>query len=221
MEKFLDQSLQDELSRIFTSLVHPVKITFFTTKENCEYCDQIEALLGEVTSLSDKLNLEIYDIDADADLARKFNVNEAPVFLLTGDDEGGGFDYHIRFFGMPGGHEFTSLINDLLLVSQRDSGLQPETRQFLMNLQQPVHLQVFVTPTCPYCPQAVVLAHQMALESEKVTADMIEAIEFPDLSNEFNVSGVPQTTINLGLGTVVGAVPEEMLVEEIKKSLAV
>jgi len=59
----------------------------------------------------------------------------------------------------------------------------------------------------------------MALESPMVEAEMIEAMEFPDLSNRFNVSGVPQTTINSGKGTVVGAVPEQNLIAEIMRSL--
>ncbi len=53
-----------------------------------------------------------------------------------------------------------------------------------------------------------------------ITAEMIEAYEFPELSNQFGVSGVPQTTINAGIGTVVGAVPESYLIEEIKRVLA-
>lgn len=65
----------------------------------------------------------------------------------------------------------------------------------------------------------MVLAHQMALENQNVQAEMIEAMEFPDLSEQFNVSGVPQTTINAGSGTVVGAVPEEYLLSELMRSL--
>jgi hypothetical protein len=59
----------------------------------------------------------------------------------------------------------------------------------------------------------------MALESPMVESEMIEAMEFPELSNRFGVSGVPQTTINQGAGTVIGAVPEENLVAEIMRSL--
>lgn len=65
----------------------------------------------------------------------------------------------------------------------------------------------------------MLLAFQMALESPLVQAEMIEATEFPELSNQFSVSGVPQTTINLGAGTVVGAYPEEQLLEEIQFAL--
>jgi predicted DsbA family dithiol-disulfide isomerase len=65
----------------------------------------------------------------------------------------------------------------------------------------------------------VVLAHQMAMENALVTAEMVEAMEFPDLADRFNVSGVPQTSINDGLGTVVGAAPEEYLLQEINQAL--
>jgi hypothetical protein len=65
----------------------------------------------------------------------------------------------------------------------------------------------------------VLLAHQMALESPLIEAESIEAMEFPDLSERFNVSGVPQTTINGGAATVVGAVPEEYLLAEIQRAV--
>jgi hypothetical protein len=64
-----------------------------------------------------------------------------------------------------------------------------------------------------------VLAHQMAMESPLVEAEAIEASEFPELADRFNVSGVPQTTINFGAGTVVGAVPEEHLITEIQQAM--
>jgi hypothetical protein len=82
-------------------------------------------------------------------------------------------------------------------------------------------MQVFVTPTCPYCPNAVLLAHQMAMENPgMIRAEGVEATEFPELSNRFGVSGVPQTTINAGAGTVIGAVPESQLFSEIRRVLA-
>jgi predicted DsbA family dithiol-disulfide isomerase len=59
----------------------------------------------------------------------------------------------------------------------------------------------------------------MAMQSPLVEAEMVEAMEFPELAERFGVSGVPQTTINFGAGTVVGAVPEDYLVEEIRQVL--
>jgi hypothetical protein len=59
----------------------------------------------------------------------------------------------------------------------------------------------------------------MAMESPLVEAEMVEAMEFPDLADRFNVSGVPQTTINQGAGTVVGATPEDYLLSEIQRTM--
>ena len=64
------------------------------------------------------------------------------------------------------------------------------------------------------------LAHQIAMESPFVQSEMVEAMEFQELSNRHGVSGVPQTTINDGAGTVVGAVPESNLVAEIQRALS-
>jgi hypothetical protein len=65
----------------------------------------------------------------------------------------------------------------------------------------------------------VVLAHRLALASPMVTADAVEATEFPELSGKYKISGVPHTVINEGAGNMIGAAPEDMLVEEIRKAL--
>jgi len=158
-------------------------------------------------------------MEEDANIAGEYKVDKAPGLVIAGRDGDQILDYGIRYAGIPSGHEFSSLINTLLLVSARDSGLSQDTRQALSELSQPVNLMVFVTPTCPYCPRAVVLAHQMAMESPMVEAEMVEATEFSELSMRFGVSGVPQTTINEGAGMMVGAVPEDQLLNEIHNAL--
>jgi predicted DsbA family dithiol-disulfide isomerase len=64
----------------------------------------------------------------------------------------------------------------------------------------------------------VVLAHRLAMESEWITADMVEATEFPHLANKYQVYGVPRTVINETFH-IEGAVPEPMLVNELMKVL--
>jgi glutaredoxin-like protein len=176
-------------------------------------------LVQQVTAISDKLTLSVYDLEDDVEIARQYNITMAPGLVIAAQDGDQIKDFGVRLAGIPSGYEFSSLIQDLILVSSRDSGLSATTRQALKELNKPVLLQVFVTPTCPYCPQAVVLAHQMAIESPLVQAEMVEAIEFPDLANRHNVSGVPQTTINDGAGTLIGAAPEDDLMTEILNAL--
>lgn len=219
MTDLLNEEVKDQVRQVFEQLQEPIQVLFFGRKTECEYCDDTRQLVEEVVDLSDKLELEAYDLDDNAGIAEQYKVDKAPGIVIAGRDGDQILDYGIRYAGIPSGHEFSSLVHDLVLVSGRQSGLNQRTRDFLAKLDKPVHLQVFVTPTCPYCPRAVVLAHQMALESPMVEAEMVEAMEFPDLSNRFRVSGVPQTTINHGAGTVVGAVPEDNLLAEIMRAM--
>ncbi len=218
MEALLNTEIANQVKEAFTQLDKEVEVLFFGRQEDCEFCDQTLQLIEEVTNLSDKLFFSIYDVEIDTEQAAKFNVDKTPGLVITGREDGQLIDFGIRYAGVPSGHEFSSLIQDIILVSGRDSRLSQQTRDFLADLTEPVSLQVFVTPTCPYCPQSVILAHQMAMESPLVQAEMVEAMEFPELSSRHGVSGVPQTTINDGAGHLVGAVPESQLMAEILRS---
>jgi glutaredoxin-like protein len=220
MEKVLDQSIVKQIQQAFEGMKEPVQVLLFTSKNNCDYCSETQQLLEEVTALNDNLQFTVHDIDEDPEMAGRYNVTNAPGIVIAAKDEQDVKNLGIQFSGIPSGHEFSTLINDILMVSRRDSGLDGKTREFLKNLDQPLHLQVFVTPTCPYCPRAVLLAHQMAMENPMmIRAEGVEATEFPELASRFNVRGVPQTVINAGSGMVVGAVPEQNLLAEIMRAL--
>lgn len=219
MAVLLNEVVQSQVRDAFEGLKQTVHILFFGTEEQCQFCADTLQLAREVTGLSDLLKLSIFDVEGDAAVAEHYNVQLTPGMVIAGEDDDGPVDYGIRYAGVPSGHEFSSLIQDILLVSSRDSGLNEVTREFLAELTEPVLLQVFVTPTCPYCPRAVLTAHQMAMESPLVEAEMVEATEFPELSHRHQVMGVPDTVINQGIGKVVGAVPEGRLVIEIKNVL--
>lgn len=95
-----------------------------------------------VAALSGKLSFEVYDFVADEDQARKYHVDKIPATVIVGDK-----DYGIRFFGIPSGYEFGSVISAIAMVSKRESGLTAETKKKLATLTKPLHLEVFVTPT--------------------------------------------------------------------------
>jgi glutaredoxin-like protein len=220
MEKLLNEQVVSQISQSFEQMKEPVQILFFGSQDNCEYCTDTRQLLEEVAAIDEKLGLSIYDLQDNADMAAKFNVDKVPAIVIAARDGDQIANFGIQYSGIPAGHEFSTLINDIVLVSGRDSGLGVETREFLRNLEKPLYLQVFVTPTCPHCPRAVLLAHQMAMENPTmIRAEGVEATEFPELANQFNVRGVPQTVINAGMGTVVGAMPEKNLLAEIMRAV--
>ena len=147
MATLLNADVIKQIEDAFAPMKEAVQIMYFGQKEGCDYCADTRQLIEEVVEISDKLSLEIYDLDDDADVAEKFNVDKAPGIVIAGKNGDTVSDYGIRYAGIPSGHEFTSLIQDILLVSGRDSGLTQETRDFLKELTEPVLLQVFVTPT--------------------------------------------------------------------------
>ena len=147
MAQLLNDDINQQIREVFVGLKGPVHIMFFGSKANCAYCDDTRQLVEEVVALSDLLSIEIYDIEADADLAAKYNVDKAPGVVIAAKEGEQVTDFGVRLAGIPSGHEFTSLIQDILLVSNRDSGLNPQTREFLKGLDKPILLQVFVTPT--------------------------------------------------------------------------
>jgi glutaredoxin-like protein len=220
MEKVLDPQIIKQIQQVFDEIEQPVQVLLFTSNDTCDYCNETEQLLEEVAALNHKIELSVHDIDQEPEMASRYSVANTPGIVIAAKDEQDVKNLGIQFSGIPSGHEFSTLINDILMVSRRDSGLDAKTREYLKNLDKPLHLQVFVTPTCPYCPRAVLLAHQMAMENPKmILAEGVEATEFPELANRFNVHGVPQTVINAGVGMVVGAVPEQNLLAQIRQAL--
>jgi len=147
MDELLNEEVRGQIREIFEQLKEPVQVLFFGSEKDCEYCDDTRRLVQEVTALSDKLDLSVHDFDEEGQLAQQYRVDKVPGLVLAGRDGDQILDYGIRYAGIPSGHEFSSLIHDLILVSGRDSGLNEQTREFLASLDKPVHLQVFVTPT--------------------------------------------------------------------------
>lgn len=147
MEKLLNEQVTGQIQQAFAKLSNPVQILFFGAQENCEYCAETLQLLTEISALDERVSLSTHDLQADAALAAKFQVNKAPAIIIAGKDGDEILDLGIQFSGIPSGYEFSTLINDILLASERDSGLSDETREFLKTLKQPLLMQVFVTPT--------------------------------------------------------------------------
>lgn len=199
------------LQNLFAKVPKKVRVLVFVDGEQgrCQYCGQTAELIQEVASLSDRVAYEVVDIRQHPERAQSYDVDKVPALVLLRED---GTDTRVRYFGIPAGYEFGSLIEDLVDVSHERTRLSESTREKLSRITQPVHIQVFVTPTCPYCPKAVRLAHQFAMESPFVRADMVEALEFPELADRYGVYGVPKTVIN-DREEVEGAVPEAVMLQ--------
>ncbi len=188
-------------------------------RPGCEGCGPTAQLAAEIAAAFPLVQAETVSDDGGAASAARleaFGVERFPALAVTAGD-GREPDNGIRFYGFPGGYEFDSLLDAIDRVGRGDAGLSPELADYLGTAgAAPMHLQVFITPTCPYCPRMVQLAHRMALASPRVTADMIDAVEFPDLADRYGVRGVPLTVVDESI-FVEGGVPEQQLLRELRE----
>jgi glutaredoxin-like protein len=146
-----------QLQQEFAQLTDPVKLVFFTQEVDCDYCPLTQQILEELVGLSDKLQLQIYNFATDKDAVAKYKIArvpaiavvrlETPKLIVTGKEQPRERDYNIRYYGIPSGFEFASLVGDIVDVSKGDSGLSAGTKTALAKLTAPLHLQVFSTPT--------------------------------------------------------------------------
>ena len=210
----LNDEVREETRKFLGDLTDPVELVIFTREDECQFCNETRELMEEIAALSDLVTAEIFDIEKDKEKADELGIDKVPAVAVIGAE-----DYGVRFFGIPSGYEFTSILHSIKAVAAGKTELSEESLQALSELTQPVHLQVFVTPTCPYCPPAVLLGHYMAIASPMVRSDMVEASEFPELAVKYDVMGVPRTVINETVH-IEGSAPEPMVLEKLQEALA-
>jgi len=199
----LDESAKSKIKEFLTDMEDEVQIEFFTQEIECNNCKQTHQFLTEVAELSNNLSMTVYDFVENEDIAKEKGIERIPAVTLLDKD---GNDYGIKFYGVPGGYEVNSFLKAILEVSGNEEEIDDEIMERINNIGQKVNIKVFVSLSCPYCPKAVQNAHTLALKNENITGEMIETSSFPELTNKYNVSGVPQIVINEE-NELVGAQP--------------
>jgi glutaredoxin-like protein len=140
--RVLEEKEKRLVTELFKNLKNPVKLINFTQELECQFCRETRKLLKEVSELSDKVSLEIYNFQLDKEKVSQYGVDKIPATVIEGDK-----DYGVRYYGMITGYEFATLLQDIVDVSKRESGLSPKTKEQLKKLNQKIHLQVFTTAT--------------------------------------------------------------------------
>jgi glutaredoxin-like protein len=206
---FLDDKTRADIREVLGELPGTVALKLFTREHDCPTCGDLVQLLGELAATHPSIQLETLDMDRAPGLAGTYGVTQAPTLVVAGAEDRG-----VRFLGTPAGFEFAALLDAIKAVSRGTSALAPELQQALAGLTRPVDIKVFVTPTCPYCAPAVSTAHQIALASKGVTAQMIETMEFPEMAEAYSVRGVPRIVIDDQV-VIEGAIPPRRFVEAV------
>ncbi len=210
----IEDKILNEIKGMFQTIETDVTLHMFTKRDHCLLCNETLNLVQQVTAQSDKVTLKLCECDINSEEAKKWKIERHPAIVVEGQSKG-----LIRFYGIPSGYEFGSLIESIIMSGKTNgSDLEPELVEEIKAIDKPLHLQVFVTPTCPYCPTAVLNAFKLAMLNENIIADMVEATEFQELSMKYQVQGVPKTVIN-DSWDVVGGVPPQALMEKVRLAL--
>jgi hypothetical protein len=147
---------------------------FVPGQHACQSCEETHELLDELVALSDQLHLTVHDVDAEPSAATRYNVAVVPTVIIrrragadasatgstsaaepaVGTEEpdasratAAELGANVRFLGLPGGYEFSTLLADVVDVSKGRTDLSPAALEAVRAIDTPVHIQVFVTPT--------------------------------------------------------------------------
>ena len=209
-EEMVSEELAAKLASILDSLPHRVKIHLFTEKgRNDPLNDAARNVVSVFSELSGKVTLEEHGLEHT--LAKKWNVQRSPTILLDPEN------YQIRWLGAPAGQESQAFLQAILLIGSRRGGLSDQSLKVMRKIDSSRDVKVFVSVTCPYCPQQVVNTVKVAVENpELVSVEIIDTMANQDLAVKYGVQGVPQTFAN-GKLIASGAQPEELFILSLQK----
>ena len=203
-QQLINERSRKELAAKFRhELRDEVGLSVFAGPENKAYCDFALQLCHELNELDGRIVPTVYQ--GDSKEASRLGITRTPTVLI-GWDQG----YKVRYTGAPIGEEAGAFIETIALVSRGESGLQEDSKTTLQNLDRSVSIQVYVAPDCPQCPRAVLMAHQVAIESKEwVQSECVEASQNRDLARRFNLTSVPRQVMNEDMDAVSVGVQQE------------
>lgn len=213
MKKLLNEEATNQVKKVLSQMKEKVTFVLFTKTGECYTCAETRSLLKEVSELSDKITLVEKDIQNDRDDALLYDITLVPSFVILDKD---GIYKGVKFNGIPAGHEINSFLSAILDMSGLKYEINKNIIERLNKINKNVNIKVFVALNCPHCPAAVSKAHRLAILNNNITAEMIEAQTFAELSKKYGVSGVPKIVIN-ETHELVGNQPVEAFIDELER----
>ena len=191
------QQVLARLKQTFADMSHSIDLIMFAyPAEDNPFTQANRQVIRAFRQISDKITFREYSMDHE--LARKYGAVHSPTLVVAPDR------YHIRWIGAPMGEEGRTFLELLMLVGGGDSRLSDQSRAVIRKIADPRELKVFVSPSCPYCPQEAVNAIRAAIEApEQISLEIIDIQCAPELAEPYGANSVPQAFANevqIGLG---------------------
>ncbi|MBU2549194.1 MAG: FAD-dependent oxidoreductase [Proteobacteria bacterium] len=209
-DRFFARDVQDQLEKVFEAIPNEVKVYLFADPE--DKSREIELgrdLLAAFQEVTDKIQIREYDLSHK--IARKLKIDRSPTIAFAPDS------YSIRYLGIPLGEEGRTLVETIVLVGLKTANLNEQTQKVLGRIGEPRKLRVFVSPTCPYCPQQAVNAIKAAIERpDMISVEIVDTSFNTDLAERYQAFSVPQTFADDVL-IAKGAQPQELFAASLEK----
>jgi len=204
------QQIRKELTDLFQAVHFEIPIFLFAQPgTNDVFSDVARQALRFFRQLTDKIVLREHTLSHDT--AKNWEVNHSPTLIFDPDR------YNIRWLGAPMGEEGRIFLEALILIGSRKSNLNGQSLQVLKKIDQPRHIKVFVSASCPYCPQQALNALKAAVEKpDLVSLEIIDIQANPELATQYSAHSVPQTYAN-DILIAQGAQPEELFMLSLEK----
>ena len=204
------QAYMQQLKATFEQLPNDIPLYLFTAKGHEDvFTHANREVIRAFRQLSDKITLREYDLDHK--LAKEWKVTHSPTLVIAPEK------YGIHWLGAPMGEEARTFLEILILIGLGQSQLSDQALKVIKKIDSARHIKIFVSPTCPYCPQQAINAVKAAIEMpDNISLEIIDIQSEPELADQYSAQSVPQAYANdILIGQ--GAQPEEVFILSLEK----
>ena len=182
-DELFTKEMRQQLDTVFTRMKQPLLLKLYLDKRPISA--ELESFISALVAISDKLELEVCDRQAQETFAPCVEV-----CLADGTPTG------LAFHGVPSGHEFTSFVLGLYNAAGPGQVIDEDTKRQIEAITEAVDIKILVTLSCTMCPDLVVATQRIAAENPNVTAHVYDIRHFEDLKNQYNIMSVPCMVVN-------------------------
>lgn len=188
--KLISEEMEAQITQIFQNLTSNIVLKAILDRNDAKSLE-LGSLLISLEKCSKHISVELYDIGERNDLDALLEAKHLPVVGLWREDYVG-----IRFHGVPGGKELNSFISGICACGGSGTPLDKKPKKLLDKLNQPVHMEVFVSLACHHCPHVVAACQKLAVEKSTISVATYDAKLYPDIVEKYDIQRVPITIIN-------------------------
>ncbi len=209
-ERAAQEKGEARLKSFFDHIALDVFFHLFTRAgENDAYNEAARQVLRAFRKLTPRIRVQEHQLGGGP--AKKWKIEFSPTLLIDPDH------YRIRWLGAPVGEETQTLIEAIGMAGYDERGLSEESLRVLKRISSPRQIRLFVSPTCPYCPQQAVNALKAAMERpDLISLEIIDVQAAPRIADRYSAQAVPLAYANEKL-IARGAQPEELFMASLEK----